>query len=80
METDFFLREFQHDVDEEELVWHRDRSDREIAVLSGNGWKLQMDDELPEELTQGRLYHINKMVYHRLIKGSGKLLLKIREK
>jgi hypothetical protein len=31
-------------------------------------------------LTQGRLYHINKMVYHRLIKGSGKLLLKIREK
>ena len=80
METDLFLREFQHDVDEEELVWHRDRSDREIAVLSGNGWKLQMDDELPEELTQGRLYHINKMVYHRLIKGSGKLLLKIREK
>jgi len=80
METDFFLREFQHDVDEGELVWHRDKSDREIAVLSGNGWKLQMDDELPEELTQGRLYHINKMVYHRLIKGSGKLLLKIREK
>jgi hypothetical protein len=41
---------------------------------------LQMDDELPEELKHGRIYHINKMVYHRLIKGSGKLLLKIREK
>ena len=74
------LREFQHDVDVEELVWHRDRSDREITVLSGYNWKLQMDDNLPKELKHGRIYHIKKMVYHRLIKGSGKLLLKIREK
>ena len=44
METDFILREFQHDVDEDELVWHRDRSDREIAVMSGFNWKLQMDN------------------------------------
>ena len=80
MDKDFILREFQHDVDEDELVWHRDKSDREIAVMSGFNWKLQMDNELPEELKQGRVYHINKMVYHRLIKGSGKLLLKIKEK
>ena len=80
METNIMLREFKHDVDESELVWHRDRSDREITVLSGYNWKLQMDNELPEELKHGRIYHINKMVYHRLIKGSGKLLLKIREK
>ena len=80
MDKDFILREFQHDVDEDELIWHRDKSDREIAVMSGFNWKLQMDNELPEELKQGRVYHINKMVYHRLIKGSGKLLLKIKEK
>lgn len=80
MDNDFILREFQHDVDEGELIWHRDKSDREIAVMSGFNWKLQMDNELPEELKQGRVYHINKMVYHRLIKGSGKLLLKIKEK
>ncbi len=80
METNLFLREFEEDVNDSELIWHRDKSDREVTVLSGYNWKLQMDDELPEELKHGRVYHINKMVYHRLIKGSGKLLLKIREK
>ena len=80
LETNIMLREFQHDVDDSELVWHRDRSDREITVLSGYNWKLQMDDNLPKELKHGRIYHIKKMVYHRLIKGSGRLLLKIREK
>jgi|TARA_B100001059_G_scaffold182740_1_gene183981 hypothetical protein len=79
-ETNLILREFKEDVDDNELIWHRDKSDREVTVLSGYNWKLQMDDELPEELKHGRVYHINKMVYHRLIKGSGKLLLKIREK
>ncbi len=80
METNLILREFEEDVNDSELIWHRDKSDREVTVLSGYNWKLQMDDELPEELKHGRVYHINKMVYHRLIKGSGKLLLKIREK
>ena len=80
LETNLILREFEEDVNNSELIWHRDKSDREVTVLSGYNWKLQMDDELPEELKHGRVYHINKMVYHRLIKGSGKLLLKIREK
>jgi len=80
METNLILREFEEDVNDSELIWHRDKNDREVTVLSGYNWKLQMDDELPEELKHGRVYHINKMVYHRLIKGSGKLLLKIREK
>jgi hypothetical protein len=80
LDTDIILREFKQDVDDSELVWHRDRSDREITVLSGYNWKLQMDDNLPKELKHGRIYHIKKMVYHRLIKGSGRLLLKIREK
>jgi len=80
LEPDIMLREFKQDVDDSELVWHRDRSDREITVLSGYNWKLQMDDNLPKELKHGRIYHIKKMVYHRLIKGSGRLLLKIREK
>ena len=79
-EEDGNLRTFHSYVKTDELVWHRDRSDREITVLSGYNWKLQMDDNLPKELKHGRIYHIKKMVYHRLIKGSGKLLLKIREK
>ena len=77
---DCFIRTFSEDVGEEELIWHRDRKDREIAVLSGGGWQLQMDNKLPTELKSGNLYHINKEEYHRLIKGSGTLKLKIWEK
>lgn len=74
------LREFDGDVDEQELVWHRDRNDREVAVVEGIGWKLQMDNELPKELMVGKLYNIKAMEYHRLIKGNGTLKLKIWEK
>lgn len=74
------LREFDGDVDEQELVWHRDRNDREVTVMEGTGWKLQMDNELPKELMVGKLYNIKAMEYHRLIKGNGTLKLKIWEK
>jgi len=74
------LREFDGDVDEQELVWHRDRNDREVTVVEGTGWKLQMDNELPKELMVGKLYNIKAMEYHRLIKGNGTLKLKIWEK
>ena len=80
LEDGAIIRTFAEGLNEEELVWHRDRNDREIAVLSGNGWQLQMDNKLPEELKSGRLYYINKEEYHRLIKGNGTLKLKIWEK
>lgn len=73
------IRTFSQGLNEEELVWHRDRNDREIAVLSGTDWQLQMDNRLPTELKKGKLYHINAMEYHRLIKGNGTLKLKIWE-
>ena len=73
------IREFKEDVDSEELVWHRDKRTREITVLEGSGWQLQLDDQLPKELQRGRLYKIPKMEYHRLIKGTGKLVVKIWE-
>ena len=80
LEDGAIIRTFAEGLNEEELVWHRDRNNREIAVLSGNGWQLQMDNKLPEELKSGRLYYINKEEYHRLIKGNGTLKLKIWEK
>ena len=80
LEDGAIIRTFAEGLNEEELVWHRDKNDREIAVLSGNGWQLQMDNKLPEELKSGRLYYINKEEYHRLIKGNGTLKLKIWEK
>ena len=44
------VRYFSENVDEEELIWHRDKKTRDVEVVSGDGWQLQMDNELPEEL------------------------------
>ena len=38
-----FIREFSSKVDEMELIWHRDKENRHIKVLEGNGWKFQFD-------------------------------------
>ena len=39
-------RAFNHDVKDEELVWHRDENDRIVKVISGVGWKFQFDNEV----------------------------------
>jgi hypothetical protein len=74
-----FLREFSPEVEESELIWHRDLRDREITVLEAEGWKLQFDNELPFELKVGDNWFIPSMQFHRLWRGSGTLSLKIRE-
>ena len=79
LENDYIIREFSGDVNESELIWHRDKQTREVKVLQGDGWKIQMDNRLPEELEKGNNYYIPKMEYHRLIKGKGSLLLQIKE-
>ena len=70
-------RTFSSDVAEEELVWHRDRTNRRIHILGGQGWQLQFDDKLPEELMIGSDYYIQKMTYHRVIKGENDLIIRI---
>ena len=62
-----------------ENIWHRDKRTRDIEVVSGDGWHLQMDNKLPEELREGKTYRIPKMEYHRVIKGTNELVLKIKE-
>ena len=79
IEDDYIIREFSGDVNESELIWHRDKKTRRVTVLQSEGWKIQMDNNLPEELEKGNNYYIPKMEYHRLIKGKGNLLLQIKE-
>ena len=74
-----FVRTFKSDVYADELVWHRDKEDREIKVLSGNGWKLQFDNEIPFAINEGDIILIPKMIYHRLLKGETNLKLMIQE-
>ena len=68
------IRFFSKDTNEEELVWHRDPEDRIIEPLHETDWKFQYDNNIPESLK--RLF-IRKGVYHRLIKGSEDLKLKV---
>ncbi len=68
------IRFFSKNTNEEELVWHRDLEDRIIEPLHETDWKFQYDNNVPESLK--RLF-IRKGVYHRLIKGSEDLKLKV---
>lgn len=71
------IREFKQDVPKEELVWHQDREDRHVKVIESDNWLLQMDNKLPIVLREGRTYRIPAYVYHRVIKGNGKLIIEI---
>ena len=73
------LREFSSSTNSRELVWHRDKNDRTIKILEGNGWHLQMDNGLPIALTPGKEYYIPANTYHRVIKGNSNLRIVISE-
>lgn len=75
-----FIREFDQSVAPIELVWHRDERDRVVKVLEGEGWSFQFDNEIPRKLQKGDIVEINKMVYHRVIKGDTNLVLEVYER
>jgi len=71
------LRLFSEQVDSSELKWHYDNEDRIVIPQHNTDWYLQMDNELPVRLIEGNQYFIPKDVYHRVIKGSGDLKVRI---
>ena len=71
------VRTFTQDVKEEELVWHQDREDRVIDVHHTTDWMFQFDNQLPGKIT--RLLFIPKNTYHRLIKGTGDLIIRVKK-
>lgn len=73
------IREFAADTNEMDLVWHRDAATRKVTPLECNGWMFQFDDQPPVEMQEGETFIIEKETYHRVIKGDGKLVLKIEE-
>lgn len=71
-----YLREFVADAHRDAIEeWHRDREDRIVEVIENTDWLLQMDNELPQ-LLHGK-YYILKESYHRVITGTGKLVVKL---
>lgn len=76
IENDHIIREFSQDTPSIEFVWHRDRKDRIVEPLHKTDWKFQLDNEIPKEIN---CVFIKAGTYHRLIKGTGNLTLKIKE-
>lgn len=72
-------RIFNESIDDHELKWHQDENDRIVRIVKSNGWKFQMDNELPITLKEGDEITIPSKTYHRVIKGSGDLIIKIKE-
>ena len=72
-----FIREFLQDTDSGEFMWHRDREDRIIESIDETDWKIQLDDELPKVI-KGEVF-IPMGVYHRVIKGTGDLKIRLQK-
>ena len=73
------IRTFKKGTKDNELVWHRDREDREVKVIKGTGWQFQREDHLPTLLREGDVIQIKKEEWHRIIKGSTDLIVEIRK-
>jgi len=71
------IRVFNEKTNSDEFKWHRDREDRLITILEGEGWKIQIDNELPKDLKSGQTIIIPEGVYHRVIKGDGNLKVSV---
>ena len=69
------VRLFSQEIDESELMWHRDEEDREIISILKTDWKIQLENELPIDLNSS--VKIKAGEWHRLIKGNGNLEIKI---
>jgi hypothetical protein len=77
LENNVFIREFRNDTDSGEFMWHRDREDRIIESIGKTDWLIQIDNELPKEINEK--VFIPMGVYHRLIKGTGDLKIKLQK-
>ena len=72
---EYILRQFNENIDPIELLWHRDDEDRVVEIIGETDWMLQLDNSLPTSL-QERIF-IPRHQWHRVIKGTGVLTLKI---
>jgi hypothetical protein len=72
-----FIREFSQDTDSGEMTWHRDRESRIIESIGDTDWLIQIDNELPKKI-EGEVF-IPMGAYHRLIKGTGDLKIKLKK-
>jgi hypothetical protein len=73
----YIIREFSENIDPIELLWHRDDENRTVEIIGETDWKLQLDNQLPTSINEP--IFIPRHEWHRVIKGTGKLKLKIHK-
>jgi len=73
----YIVREFNENIDPIELMWHRDNEDRTLEIVGETNWRIQLDNRLPI-LLENHIF-IPKHEWHRVIKGTGTLKLKIHK-
>lgn len=71
------IRIFEADADIDDLKWHRDHEDRIVTALNENDWQYQEDNKLPVPI-KDKIF-IPMGLYHRVIKGSTKLVVMIEK-
>ena len=76
---DYFIRTISEDVDEMSLIWHKDQYTRDIEVIQSDNWQFQFDNKVPFKLENNQKFTILSECIHRVIKGNGDLILKIKE-
>lgn len=79
IEKNKIVRTFLPTVESEELKWHQDEKDRVVKIVEDGGWSFQIEDCLPNKLSKSEIIHIPKFVWHRVLKGSEKLIVEIEE-
>ena len=73
----YIIREFNENIDPIELLWHRDNENRTVEIIGETDWKVQLDNQLPTSINSP--IFISKHEWHRVIKGTGILKLKIHK-
>jgi hypothetical protein len=73
----YIIREFSESIDPIELLWHRDDENRTIEIIGETDWAIQLENKLPTSLNNRIL--ISKHEWHRVLKGTGSLRLKIHK-
>jgi hypothetical protein len=79
LDSNHSIRIFSSTVKENELKWHFDNEDREITFLHDSDWGFQMDNQLPINITKDLKILIPEGEYHRIIKGTGDLKVKVKK-
>ena len=72
-----FIRVFSQDTDSGEFMWHRDYENRIVESIGDTDWLIQIDNQLPKQI-KGEVF-IPMGVYHRLIKGTEDLKIKLKK-